>query len=126
MPGKARPYIVGAGLAPALAAALVAASFLALAAALVANSQFLLEPRRPQNTVAQSTQVCYTHLARGVSSRNRLLCAFVRSNCGIEVQSITTYTASLLCAPCFALKQTDLQNLIVLCPVGREKQKEES
>src|SRR5260370_42515216 len=71
------------------------------------------------NTVAQSSQVCYTLLARGVSSRNRLLCALVRSNCGIEVQSITIYTASLLCAPCFALKQTDLQNLIVLCPVGR-------
>jgi large subunit ribosomal protein L35 len=29
----------------------------------------------------------------------------------VEVQSITTYTASLLCALCFALKQTDLQNL---------------
>src|SRR5260221_11175287 len=52
------------------------------------------------NTVAQSSQVCYTHLARGVSSRNRLLCAFVRSNCGIEVQSITTYLHCLspLCA----------------------------
>src|SRR5215470_5780707 len=33
--------------------------------------------------------------------------------------SITTYTASLLCAPCFALKQIDLQNFVVLCPVGR-------
>ena len=60
--------------------------------------------------VAESSQVCYTHLTRGVRSRNRLLCAF-KGAIVVDTSAITTYTASLICALCFALKQTDLQHL---------------
>ena len=60
--------------------------------------------------VAESSQVCYTHLTRGVRSRNRLLCAF-EGAIVVDTSAITTYTASLICARCFALKQTDLQHL---------------
>src|SRR6266849_1964869 len=60
----------------------------------------------PKIPVAESSQVCYTLLACGDSSRNRLICAFdgaIVVDC-VDVQSITTYTASLICTLC---AQTD-------------------
>ena len=54
---------------------------------------------KPKISVAESSGVCYTLLACGDGSRNRLLCAFDGAtvvDC-VEVQSITTYTASLIC-----------------------------
>jgi hypothetical protein len=68
------------------------------------------ETHQAKIAVAESSQVCYTHLARGVRSRNRLLCAF-EGAIVVDTSAITTYTASLICALCFALKQTDLQHL---------------
>jgi hypothetical protein len=47
--------------------------------------------------VAESTQVCYTHLTRGVRSRHRLLCAF-EGAIVVDTSAITTYTASLMSA----------------------------
>jgi hypothetical protein len=68
------------------------------------------ETNQAKIAVAESFQVCYTHLTRGVRSRNRLLCAF-EGAIVVDTSAITTYTASLICARCFALKQTDLQHL---------------
>jgi len=65
----------------------------------------------PKILVAESTQVCYTLLACGVSSRNRLLCALdgaTEVGCAEVQETIITNTASQLC---FALKQSALQNL---------------
>jgi hypothetical protein len=47
--------------------------------------------------VAESSQVCYTHLTRGVRSRHRLLCAF-EGAIVVDTSAITTYTASLMSA----------------------------
>ena len=55
------------------------------------------EPKIP---VAESSMVCYTLLACGVSSRNRLLCAFDGAtvvDCAKCNHSIITQTASLIC-----------------------------
>ena len=67
------------------------------------------ENYRAKIAVAEYTQVCYTLLTRGVRSRNRLLCAF-EGAIVVDTSAITTYTASLSCALCFAPKQTDLQH----------------
>ena len=64
---------------------------------------------RAKIAVAEFSQVCYTLLTRGVRSRNRLLCAF-EGAIVLDISAITTYTASLICALCFALEQTDLQH----------------
>jgi len=55
----------------------------------------------PKIPVAESSQVCYTLLACGVSSRNRLLCAFdgvTVVDCAEVQETIITQTASHLYA----------------------------
>jgi hypothetical protein len=49
----------------------------------------LLEEPQVKIAVAESSQVCYTHLASGVCSRNRLLCAFEGAFV-VDTSAITT------------------------------------